>query len=51
MVSHSEVLIPGRSRFEISTSVFHNKCFVRGLYQELFMVAYIDVYNLRSRRL
>lgn len=48
MVSHSEVLIPGRSRFEISSSVFHNKCFVRGLHKELFMVAYIDVYCLQS---
>lgn len=45
-VSHFTVWISGRSRFEFSTSVFHNKCFVSGFYKEPYMVTYINVYNI-----
>lgn len=45
-VSHFTVCITGRSRFEFSTSVFHNKCFVSGFYKEPYMVTYINVYNI-----
>lgn len=45
-VSHFTVWISGRSRFEFSSSVFHNKCFVSGFYKEPYMVTYINVYNI-----
>lgn len=45
-VSYFTVWISGRSRFEFSTTVFHNRCFVSGFYKEPYMVTYINVYNV-----